>query len=112
MSTGNVYPTITDFPYFRDEEREGACERETKRETEKWRQRESERERDRQGIKFFRFSLISKNTEFEDNKCSYSFNSFSPPFKASSYKTVQKRFQVPNIFRKLGKEIFGKDCII
>lgn len=74
--------------------------------------RETEGERKRKGIKFLRFSLISKDTQFEDNKCSYSFTSFSPPFKASSYKTIQKRFQVPNIFRKLGKEIFGKRCII
>lgn len=97
--------------------REKVCERKKKRKTEKWRQRErggreTEGERKRKGIKFLRFSLISKDTQFEDNKCSYSFTSFSPPFKASSYKTIQKRFQVPNIFRKLRKEIFGKRCII
>lgn len=85
------------------------------RERQRERQRkrgEREGERERKEIKFLRFSLISKDTKFEDNKYSYSLTSFSPPFNASSYKTIQKRFQVPNIVRKLRKEIFGKRCII
>lgn len=74
---------------------------------------EGERRREREKRnKIIRFSLISKDTKFEDNKYSYSFTSFSPPFKASSYKTIQKHFQVPNIVRKLRKEIFGKRCFI